>query len=552
MVKEFLKNHIDNKIQQYLDIVEVMILVLDKKGKIEFINKKGCQILGYSEKKLLGHDWFLLIPKKQRSMIKSTFNKIINKQVKPYEYFENQVLTKNGKEKTIKWHNSVLYDEKNNVIGTLSAGEDITKKKNSEKKWMESQTNYHILLQTANDAIFIADAKTGIILEINKKAEELTGKTREELIGLHQSKLHSKTDAKNVIKQFKASIEHKKNIVTGIYVKHENGSLIPVEISSSITTYNGKQVAQGIFRDISERKKTEKQLIESEKNLKRAQELTHIGSWQLDIVHDKLIWSDEIYRIFGLKPQEFKATYKEFLERIHPEDRGKVNKAYSDSLKNKTSYQIDHRIVLANGKERIVLERCETEYDKAGKPYISTGTVQDITEQKKAELKVKESEEKLAGLFENMTNGFAYHKIIVDEKNSPVDYVFLEANKAFENQTGLKRKKIIGKTVTKVIPGIKNANPDLISIYGNVALTGNDEKLEVYFAPFKRWYSITVYSPRKNYFATVFDDITKRKIAEESLKLKVKELEEFNKIVVDRELKMMELKDQLTKMKNEK
>jgi PAS domain S-box-containing protein len=131
----------------------------------------------------------------------------------------------------------------------------------------------------------------------------------------------------------------------------------------------------------------EVELRKSEDRLKRSQEIAHLGSWELDLVQNRLMWSDEVYHIFGLQPQEFGATYEAFLDRVYPDDRASVDAAYSGSLReNHDTYEIEHRVVRKdNGEIRIVHEKCEHIRNATGKIIRSIGMVHDITERKKVE-----------------------------------------------------------------------------------------------------------------------------------------------------------------------
>ena len=149
-----------------------------------------------------------------------------------------------------------------------------------------------------------------------------------------------------------------------------------------------------------------------------------------------------------------------------------------------------------------------------------------IIKQKRIESELRESKEKYRSLFANMLDGFAFCRIITDEGGKPADFVYLEVNDAFENLTGLKKEAVVGKRVTQAIPGIREANPELFDIYGRVALTGKEERFEMYFKPLKIWLAVSAYSPSTGYFAAVFENITERKRTEAELRSINKELEE--------------------------
>ena len=149
--------------------------------------------------------------------------------------------------------------------------------------------------------------------------------------------------------------------------------------------------------EIIERKRAEERLRESEELLVQSQQIAHVGSWQYDVAANRLTWSDETYRIFGMAPGEFEATYEVFLGVVHPEDRAAVDAAYSDSMRaGQDSYAIEHRLVRADsGEIRYVSEKCIHERDEAGMVKRSVGMVQDITERKEAELALLETNQRL-------------------------------------------------------------------------------------------------------------------------------------------------------------
>ena len=277
---------------------------------------------------------------------------------------------------------------------------------------------------------------------------------------------------------------------------------------------------------ITESKKAEEALRESEARLRRAQEIAHLGSWELDVVADRLTWSEEVYRIFGLEPQASGTTYETFLAAVHPDDRDAVDAAYSGSLREgRDSYEIEHRVCRPSGEVRIVHEKCEHIRDSSGRVIRSIGMVHDVTSRKLAEDALRESETRYRLLFQNMLDGFAYCRMIYNEHGCPEDFVYLAVNDAFTRLTGL--RDVTGKKVTEAIPGVREAHPELLETYGRVARTGRPERFEIDFRPLGMWLAVTVYCPQADHFVAVFDNITDRKRAEEALREADRRKDEF-------------------------
>ena len=170
--------------------------------------------------------------------------------------------------------------------------------------------------------------------------------------------------------------------------------------------------------------------------------------------------------------------------------------------------------------------------------------VVNIDEKKQAEEALKMSEEKYRSLFENLINGYAYCKMIYDEKGAPADFMYLEINAAFEQLTGLKREAVVNRKVSEAIPGTKEANPEIFEIYGRVAKTGKAERFELFFKPLNAWLNISVYGPKKDYFVAIFENITKRKELEQELNSYNQRLEE---VVAKRTAEYAQANQRLTK-----
>ncbi|WP_298393013.1 EAL domain-containing protein [uncultured Azonexus sp.] len=174
------------------------------------------------------------------------------------------------------------------------------------------------------------------------------------------------------------------------------------------------------------------ELQRSRQQLQEIQRLAGIGSWELDLEKNELSWSDELYRIFEIDPAQGPAHYEHFLQLVHEEDRERVDQAYQAALAARQPYEVEHRMVMPDGRVKQIRERGETFYDEAGKPLRSIGTAQDITD-----IRLLESQMQLLGS--------AFHHsgeaIMITDHNNRI----LTVNAAFTMLTGYSQEEVAGQ-----------------------------------------------------------------------------------------------------------
>lgn len=161
----------------------------------------------------------------------------------------------------------------------------------------------------------------------------------------------------------------------------------------------------GSARDITERMQMLESLRLQTARLTESQRIAHLGTWEWDMATNALWWSDEIYHIFGVRPGEFEPTYENFLERVHPDDRQKVQNGVDRAVMDRQPYDLVHRIVLRDGTVLFAHEKGTVRYDLAGRSVKMVGTVQDITPRQRMEDAIRESEQRFRSIFNSVHDG---------------------------------------------------------------------------------------------------------------------------------------------------
>jgi PAS domain S-box-containing protein len=284
-----------NRMQMYLDIAGVILLVLDQNGDIILVNKRGCEVLGYSESEMLGMNWFdRCLPAKNRSMVRGVFNQLMQGEVEPVEYFENTAINKNGEKRLIAWHNTLLRNDEGIIVGTLSSGEDITERKHTEKELQESEARFRDISENMADWIWEANAE-GIYTYASGKVEQVLGYSIDEMLGKTPFDFMHPDEARRVGAEF-AKIVASKQIIQDLenWNQTKDGRLVCLLTNGiPLLDEQGELLGyRGVDRDITERKRAEEELRNSEKWL----------STTLNSVGDAVITTDVEGAVSFLNP----------------------------------------------------------------------------------------------------------------------------------------------------------------------------------------------------------------------------------------------------------
>jgi len=390
--------------EMYLQIAGVMLTALDERGRVIMINKKGCEILGHKEKDILGKDWFEnFLPVSTRKQVRVVFKKIISGQIKAVEFFENKILNAKGEERLIVWHNAVLKDDQGKIFSILSSGEDITKEKENENLLRESEEKFHYVFDNSpvGMSLTLLDGR----INTNQALNKMLGYSRAEMVGKKWQDITHPDDIRLTETNISSLKAGKRKIAK--FVKrffHKNGSLVWVELTSFLRRDETNQPLYliSVLVDITKRKQDEEKLRESEEKFSAAFHASPSLIAVTRIADGKILEVNEGYsRLLGYsRAESVGKTTAELAIWVNPADR----LTFTSRLKKigrVDNFEIKLR--RKDGTVITVIDSARTMKLLGEKCILSIAY--DITERKKMELSLKESEEKYSNLVEKSNDG---------------------------------------------------------------------------------------------------------------------------------------------------
>lgn len=390
-----------NDYQILVDKSHDIIFTADINGVLTFASKSWTEILGYGIQEALGKTFADFVhPEFHETALQ--FIKKLSVDGEAPGGIEYMVRHKDG---NWRWHRTMampLHDKQGKFIGLEGIARDITTQKEAEGRLKQTTETFQGIYNSLTEAIYVLNEQ-GVFIEVNKGAEVMYGYSREELIG--QTPLTVAAPGRNNLDEiFKQMAQVP---ITGQPVRFEfwairkSGEVFPKEVIVNKGTFFGKDVLIATARDISKQKEWEGRLVDYNKRMKLAAKAARFGIWQYNADDQTINWDDEMFKIYGVDPADFVHHFSFYKKHVHPDDLQRIEQDEIAHLMNGSEFETDFRIIRPSGEIRYLKMAGIVEREKAGMPIWVIGINYDVTEQKMAELQLKESEANIKAIIEN-------------------------------------------------------------------------------------------------------------------------------------------------------
>jgi len=369
------------------------VITADAKGRVELLNPVAEALTGWTQDEACGRpleEVFHVVNEATRHEVENPVRRVV-REGKVVGLANNSVLiSRDGKEYAIAYSCAPVRDENNKITGVVLVFRDQTAERAAHKTLRESEEKYRMIFEGAMDAIVVASAETGIIIDCNRAATLLWGRDKSELVGQHQRTLHPPGETENGFsREFKQHLGEKRGQRLETQIVTKNGEIRDVEIVGNISEWRGQKLIHGIFRDITERKKAEEALRESEERFRSLYENNTLGLYRTTPDGRILMANPTLIKMLGyssfeelstrnLEKDGFEPSYPRsyFLELI--ERDGEIR-------------GLEYAWIRKDGTKFFVRESARAVRDSQGKTLYYDGTVEDISDRKEAQEKIAAS-----------------------------------------------------------------------------------------------------------------------------------------------------------------
>jgi len=504
--------HSQRMLQNVIDGTTDAVYVKDIHGRYLMVNSAVCRFVTKTRAEILGQDdTALFAPGEARDVMANDRRVMTSGSTQTYE--EN--VTCQGLLYTFLSTKGPVSDERGTVIGLFGVARDITERKEVETRL----TRLAAIVEFSDDAIIGKDLD-GTITSWNRGAEKIFGYPAGEMVGTSIQRLlppDRQAEEAEILERVHQgeSVEHFET-----QRQTKDGRRIDVSLTISPIKDAGGQIigASKILRDITERKQAEAELRDSERRLHLATETAAVGIWEWNVITHRIRWDAQMFKIYGIAPTlDGLVEYRTWSGAVLPEDLPHQEAVLQDTARRGGESRREFRIRRATDGEFRNIQAMETvRMNAEGQTEWVVGTNLDITERKRAEQALRESEHRYRTLFETMDEGFCVVDMIYDPDGTPLDYRFVQINAAFEKQSGF--TNALGKTIRELVPEMEAF---WFETFSQVCQTGNAIRFEQRAAAMNRDYSVYAYRPdsETKHVAILFNDITEHKQKEEKLRL---------------------------------
>ncbi|KFL37102.1 PAS domain S-box protein [Arenimonas donghaensis] len=302
---------------------------------------------------------------------------------------EYRILRPDGETRHVRELGTLVRNAAGEAVAASGAIQDTTDSQHAQnalrelsRRLEQSLVMNRLVLENSLDVICVLDAN-GRFTQVSGASEAVWGYTPAELVGRAYYDLAHADDRAHTLREGAAVLAGQPTVDFRNRVVRKDGRVVSMQWSAVWSARERMMFA--VARDVTEASRQSAALAEARASLERAQLIARMGAWELDIPNNVLRWSDEVYRIFQVKAGDFAGNYEAFSARVHPDDLAGVEAAQARALAGEGELDIEHRIVLPGGGVGYVHERARLFKDEQGRPWKLAGSVQDITERKRAQ-----------------------------------------------------------------------------------------------------------------------------------------------------------------------